>query len=57
MWLIVRAVETGLGRQTLVVAVISVDAYPFLALAFLPIFNSMNYGHIIKRCKPDNCIT
>ena len=38
---------------------INVDAYPFLALAlaFLPIFNSMNYGHIIKRCKPDNCIT
>ena len=24
-----RSVETGLGRQTLVVAVISVDAYPF----------------------------
>ena len=29
---IVRSVETGLGRRTLVVAVISVDAYP---LAFL----------------------
>ena len=28
---IVRSVETGLGRRTLVVAVISVDAYPFLA--------------------------
>ena len=28
---IVRSVETGLGRWTLVVAVISVDAYPFLA--------------------------
>ena len=27
---IVRSVETGLGRQTLVVAVISVHAYPFL---------------------------
>ena len=26
---IVRSVETGLGRWTLVVAVISVDAYPF----------------------------
>ena len=26
---LVRSVETGLGRQTLVVAVISVDAYPF----------------------------
>ena len=25
----VTSVETGLGRQTLVVAVISVDAYPF----------------------------
>ena len=29
---IVRSVETSLGRLTLVVAVISVDAYPFLAL-------------------------
>ena len=28
---IVRSVDTGLGRQTLVVAVISVDDYPFLA--------------------------
>ena len=28
---IVRSVETGLGRWTLVVAAISVDAYPFLA--------------------------
>ena len=28
---IVRLVETGLGRLTLVVAVISIDAYPFLA--------------------------
>ena len=28
---IVRSVETGLGRLMLVVAVISVDAYPFLA--------------------------
>ena len=28
---IVRSVETGLGRWTLVEAVISVDAYPFLA--------------------------
>ena len=27
---IVRSVQTGLGRWTLVVAVISVDAYPFL---------------------------
>ena len=26
---IVRSVETGLGRRTLMVAVISVDAYPF----------------------------
>ena len=30
---IVRSVETGLGRWTLLVAVISVDAYPFLALS------------------------
>ena len=29
---IVRSVETSLGRWTLVVAVITVDAYPFLAL-------------------------
>ena len=28
---IVRSVETGLGRWTLVLAVISVDAYPLLA--------------------------
>ena len=28
---IVRSAETDLGRWTLVVAVISVDAYPFLA--------------------------
>ena len=32
---IVRSVETGLGRWTLVVAVISVDAYPFLAFPYL----------------------
>ena len=31
----VRSVETGLGRWTLVVAVISVDAYPFLAFSDL----------------------
>ena len=30
---IVRSVETGLGRRTLVVAVISVDAYLFLAFS------------------------
>ena len=30
---IVRAVETALGRWALVVAVISVDAYPFLAFS------------------------
>ena len=29
-----RSVENGLGRRTLVVAVISVDAYPFFFLAF-----------------------
>ena len=28
---IVTSVETGLGKRTLVVAVISADAYPFLA--------------------------
>ena len=32
---IVRSVETGLGRWTLVVAVISVDAYPFSAFSDL----------------------
>ena len=30
---IVRSVETGLGRWTLVAAVISVDAYPFFWLS------------------------
>ena len=32
---IVRSADTGLGRLTLVVAVISVDAYPFLAFSDL----------------------
>ena len=32
---IVRSVETGLGRSKLVVAVISVGAYPFLAFSDL----------------------
>ena len=32
---IVRSVETGLGRWTLVVAVISVDTYPVLAFSSL----------------------
>ena len=32
---IVGSVETGLGKWTLVVAVISVDAYPFLAFSDL----------------------
>ena len=32
---IVRSVETGLGKWTLVVAMISVDAYPFLAFSDL----------------------
>ena len=32
---IVRSVETGVRRWTLVVAVISVDAYPFLAFSDL----------------------
>ena len=32
---IVRSVDTGLGRWKLVVAVISVDAYPFLTFSDL----------------------
>ena len=32
---IVRSVKTGLGRWKLVLAVISVDAYPFLAFSEL----------------------
>ena len=32
---IIRSVAAGLGRWTLVVAVISVDAYPFLAFSDL----------------------
>ena len=32
---ILKSVETGLGRRTLVVAVISVVAYPFLAFSEL----------------------
>ena len=32
---IARSVETGLGRWTLVVAVIAADAYPLLALSEL----------------------
>ena len=32
---IVRSVQTGLGRWMLVVAVISVDVYPFLAFSDL----------------------
>ena len=32
---IVRSVEVGLGRLTVVVAVISVDAYPFMAFSYL----------------------
>ena len=32
---IVRSVETGLGRWTLVVVMISVDAYPLLAFSYL----------------------
>ena len=32
---IVRSVETGLRRQTLAIAVISIDAYPFLAFSDL----------------------
>ena len=36
---ILRSVETGLGRWTLVVAVISADAYPFLAFSDLTCHN------------------
>ena len=32
---IVRSLETGLGRYTLMVSVISVDAYPFLSFSDL----------------------
>ena len=32
---LVRSVETGLGRLTLVVSVISVDVYPFLSFSDL----------------------
>ena len=32
---IVRSVETGLGRRVLVLAVISVDTYPFLVFSDL----------------------
>ena len=32
---IVRSVEIGLGRLTVVAAVISVDAYPFMAFSYL----------------------
>ena len=32
---IIRSIETDLGRWTLVVAVISVEAYPFLAFSDL----------------------
>ena len=32
---IIRSIETGLGRWMLVVAMISVDAYPFLAFSDL----------------------
>ena len=34
---IVRSAETGLGRRMLVIAVISVDAYPFLAFSDLTV--------------------
>ena len=32
---IVGSVETGLGKWTLVVAVISINAYPFLAFSYM----------------------
>ena len=48
---IVRSVETGLGRWTLVVAVISVDAYPFLAFPDLTChFEDTGIGVFWLRC-------
>ena len=41
---IVRSVETGLGRWTLVVAVISVDAYPFFGF-LRPDLSPWGYGN------------
>ena len=43
---IFRSVETGLGRRMLVVAVITVDAYPFLAffLAYLTCYLDTGIG-------------
>ena len=46
---VVRSVETGLGRRTLVVAVISVDAYPFLA--FPDLTRHLTYTGIGVRTK------
>ena len=40
----VRSVETGLGRWTLVVAVISVDAYPFFGF-LRPDHSHLGYGN------------
>ena len=48
---IVRLVETGFGRWTLVVAVISVDAYPFLAFSHLTFhLEDMGIGVFWLRC-------
>ena len=42
---IFRSVETGLGRLTLMVAVVSVDAYPFLA------FSDLNLAWMFQKIK------
>ena len=48
---IVRLVEAGFGRWTLVVAVISVDAYPFLAFSHLTFhLEDMRIGVFWLRC-------
>ena len=48
---IVRSVETGLGRWTLVVAMISVDTYPFLAFSDLNChLEDMGIGVFLLHC-------
>ena len=48
---IVRSVETGLGRWTLVVAMINVDVYPFLAFSdFSSHFEDMGIGFFWLHC-------
>ena len=48
---ILRSVKTGLGRWMLVVAVISVDAYPFLAFRDLTChLKDMGVGVLWSHC-------